>query len=96
MDCCWLRLAIAFAIVVLVALLIGVGLTRKSPTPWRTYTEQRSTLIAATSRHRIDVEAKDQLAALQVSFNSMTTNLEKLIVEQKEKERLQSELGNRA
>ena len=42
--------------------------------------------------HRIDVRAKDQLAALQVSFNSMTENLQKLIAEQKEKERLQSEL----
>jgi sigma-B regulation protein RsbU (phosphoserine phosphatase) len=42
--------------------------------------------------HRIQVREKDQLAALQVSFNSMTTNLERLIIEQKEKERLQSEL----
>jgi sigma-B regulation protein RsbU (phosphoserine phosphatase) len=85
-------LAIAFAIVVLIALLIGIGLTRK-------ITYSVANLYRATQHinrgdfsHRIDVRAKDQLAALQVSFNSMTDNLEKLIAEQKEKERLQSEL----
>jgi sigma-B regulation protein RsbU (phosphoserine phosphatase) len=87
-----IALAIAFAIVVLIALLIGVGLTRK-------ITYSVANLYRATQHinrgdftHRIDVRAKDQLAALQVSFNSMTANLEKLIAEQKEKERLQSEL----
>ena len=85
-------LAITFAIVVLIALLIGISLTRK-------ITYSVANLYRATQHinrgdfsHRIDVRAKDQLAALQVSFNSMTENLEKLIVEQKEKERLQSEL----
>ncbi|HEY2171616.1 MAG TPA: SpoIIE family protein phosphatase [Candidatus Angelobacter sp.] len=85
-------LAIAFVIVVLIALLIGIGLTRK-------ITYSVANLYRATQHinrgdfsHRIDVRAKDQLAALQVSFNSMTDNLEKLIAEQKEKERLQSEL----
>jgi len=84
--------AIAFAIVVLIALLIGIGLTRK-------ITYSVANLYRATQHinrgdfsHRIDVQSKDQLAALQVSFNSMTDNLEKLIAEQKEKERLQSEL----
>jgi sigma-B regulation protein RsbU (phosphoserine phosphatase) len=85
-------LAVAFAIVVLIALLIGINLTRK-------ITYSVANLYRATQHinrgdftHRIDVRSKDQLAALQVSFNSMTDNLEKLIAEQKEKERLQSEL----
>ncbi|MEO5936311.1 MAG: SpoIIE family protein phosphatase, partial [Terriglobales bacterium] len=43
-------------------------------------------------KHRIPVKSKDQLAELQTSFNSMAENLEKLIQEQKEKERLESEL----
>src|SRR5207247_2309267 len=43
--------------------------------------------------HRIRVKERDQLAALQVAFNSMTESVERLIVEQKEKERLQSELA---
>jgi len=42
--------------------------------------------------HRIPVTSKDQLAALANSFNSMTASIEKLIIEQKEKQRLQNEI----
>jgi sigma-B regulation protein RsbU (phosphoserine phosphatase) len=42
--------------------------------------------------HRIPVTGSDQLAELGLSFNSMTSNLERLIVVAKEKERMQSEL----
>jgi sigma-B regulation protein RsbU (phosphoserine phosphatase) len=84
--------AVAFAIVVLIALVIGIRLTR-------TITYSVANLYKATEHvnrgdftHRIQVREKDQLAALQIAFNSMTESLEKLIVEQKEKERLQSEL----
>src|SRR5437764_4530058 len=41
----------------------------------------------------MSVKDKDQLATLQVAFSSMTEPLGKLIEEQKEKERLQSELA---
>ena len=81
-----------FAVVILIALLIGIRLTR-------TITYSVANLYRATEfinkgdfSHRIKVREKDQLAALQTSFNSMTESLEKLIAEQKEKERLQSEL----
>jgi len=85
-------LAIAFAIVVLVALLIGIGLTRKITYSVANLYRATQFINRGDFSHRIDVRAKDQLAALQVSFNSMTDNLQKLIAEQKEKERLQSEL----
>lgn len=85
-------LAIAFAIVVLIALLIGIGLTRKITYSVANLYRATQFINRGDFSHRIDVRAKDQLAALQVSFNSMTDNLEKLIAEQKEKERLQSEL----
>ena len=85
-------LAIAFAIVVLVALLIGIGLTRKITYSVANLYRATQFINRGDFSHRIDVRAKDQLAALQVSFNSMTANLQKLIAEQKEKERLQSEL----
>lgn len=85
-------LAATFAVIVLIALLIGIRLTR-------TITRSVANLYRATEHinrgdltHRIDVKEHDQLAALQVAFNSMTGSLEKLIAEQKEKERLQSEL----
>jgi phosphoserine phosphatase RsbU/P len=84
--------AAIFAVVVLVALLIGIRLTR-------TITYSVANLYRATQfinkgdfTHRIDVRHKDQLGALQTAFNSMTESLEQLIEEQKEKERLQSEL----
>jgi sigma-B regulation protein RsbU (phosphoserine phosphatase) len=85
-------LAFAFAVVVLIALLIGIGLTRKITYSVANLYRATQFINRGDFSHRIDVRAKDQLAALQVSFNSMTDNLEKLIAEQKEKERLQSEL----
>jgi sigma-B regulation protein RsbU (phosphoserine phosphatase) len=85
-------LAVAFGIIVLIAWIIGFRLTR-------TVTYSVANLYKATEHinrgdftHRIQVRHKDQLGALQTAFNSMTDSLEKLIEEQKEKERLQSEL----
>jgi phosphoserine phosphatase RsbU/P len=81
-----------FAVVILIALLIGIRLTR-------TITYSVANLYKATQHinrgdfdHRIQVRERDQLAALQTAFNSMTESLQRLILEQKEKERLQSEL----
>jgi sigma-B regulation protein RsbU (phosphoserine phosphatase) len=42
--------------------------------------------------HRIPVRSTDQLSTLANSFNSMTTSLEQLIEEQKQKQRLENEL----
>jgi sigma-B regulation protein RsbU (phosphoserine phosphatase) len=84
--------AIAFAIVVLIALFIGMKLTRKITYSVANLYKATQHINRGDFTHRIQVREKDQLAALQVSFNSMTTNLERLIIEQKEKERLQSEL----
>jgi sigma-B regulation protein RsbU (phosphoserine phosphatase) len=93
----WLTIALGvlatiFGMIILIALLIGFRLTR-------TVTYSVANLYRATQHinsgdltHRIRVRAKDQLAALQTSFNSMTDSLQRLIAEQKEKERLQSEL----
>ncbi|MGE5322826.1 MAG: PP2C family protein-serine/threonine phosphatase [Actinomycetota bacterium] len=85
-------IAVAFGVVILIALLIGVRLTR-------TLTYSVASLYKATQHinrgdfeHRIEVRQRDQLGALQTAFNSMTESLQKLIAEQKEKERLQSEL----
>ena len=84
--------AITLAVVVLAALVIGVGLTRR-------ITGSVANLYRATQHvnrgdftHRIKVRQNDQLAALQTAFNSMTESVERLIIEQKERERLQSEL----
>ncbi|MCI0418527.1 MAG: SpoIIE family protein phosphatase, partial [Acidobacteria bacterium] len=42
--------------------------------------------------NRIPIRSNDQLSELAASFNRMTANVEKLIIESKEKERLESEL----
>ncbi len=86
-------IAIALAIVELLALVIGIRLTR-------TMTRSVAELYSATQRvnrgdfrHRIPVQTQDQLAALETSFNSMTESLEKLLAEQKEKQRMENELA---
>ncbi|MDP9268126.1 MAG: SpoIIE family protein phosphatase [Acidobacteriota bacterium] len=85
--------AIVFAIIEIIALSLGLGLSR-------TITRSISNLYRATLRikggdfsHRIHVEGRDQLAELQRSFNAMTEDIERLILTQKEKERMQGELA---
>jgi sigma-B regulation protein RsbU (phosphoserine phosphatase) len=87
-----LFVAIVFALIELLALLIGTRLTR-------TVTAAVGQLYDATTHinrgdfsHRISVKSNDQLATLANSFNSMTASIENLIEEQKEKQRLQNEL----
>lgn len=84
--------AVVFAIIELFALFIGLRLTR-------TMTRSIAELYVATEHvnqgkltHRINVQREDQLGALEHSFNSMTASLERLIEEQKEKQRLENEL----
>jgi len=84
--------AIILAIIELLALLIGTRLSRS-------ITGAVAQLYRATQHvdrgdfsHRIPVKSSDQLADLALSFNSMTTSIEKLILEQKEKQRLENEL----
>lgn len=85
--------AVFFGIIELIALIIGIRLTR-------TITASIYKLYRATEHvnkgdftHRIEVTSKDQLASLETSFNGMTENIQKLLVEQKEKQRLENELS---
>ncbi|HLY18216.1 MAG TPA: SpoIIE family protein phosphatase [Bryobacteraceae bacterium] len=88
----FLSIVTLFLIVELVSLVIGVSISR-------TITSAVHELYLGTRRvkegdfsHRIPVRGNDQLAELGSSFNTMTENLERLIVVAKEKERLESEL----
>lgn len=85
-------LAITFGLIVLVALLIGIRLTRTITYSVANLYEATQFINRGDFSHRIPIKQRDQLGALQVAFNSMTESVEKLIEEQKEKERLQSEL----
>ena len=85
-------IGIVFAIIELIALIIGTRMTR-------TVTGAVAELHNATRHvdrgdfsHRIPIRSNDQLSDLALSFNSMTASIEKLILEQKEKQRLENEL----
>lgn len=85
--------AIFFGLLELFAFFLAVRLNR-------TITQSIRNLYLATEAidhgdfsHRIPVTRKDQLAALSRSFNTMTASLARLLVEQREKERLQNELS---
>jgi sigma-B regulation protein RsbU (phosphoserine phosphatase) len=85
--------AMFFAIIVLVAIIIGVRLTRTiTYAVYRLY-QATQHINRGEFRHRIQVKSNDQLAALQKSFNSMSESLEQLIAEQKIKQRLENELA---
>jgi phosphoserine phosphatase RsbU/P len=85
--------AVILGFLELFAFVVGMRITRG-------ITRSVSNLYRATThinrgdfRHRIVIRSQDQLAALEGSFNSMTQSLENLLREQKEKERLQSEIA---
>jgi sigma-B regulation protein RsbU (phosphoserine phosphatase) len=85
-------IAVLFLLVELVALIIGVSLSRRITTSVSQIYEGTRRVIHGDFRHRIPVQVRDQLGELAQSFNQMTENLERLMVVEKEKERLQTEL----
>ncbi|AFL88287.1 serine phosphatase RsbU, regulator of sigma subunit [Terriglobus roseus DSM 18391] len=89
----FLGICLVFAIFEIFAFYVAMRLTR-------TMTGSVEDLYAATLSidsgnlaHRIQVQRDDQLADLCRSFNRMSWSLGRLIEEQKEKERMQSELS---
>jgi phosphoserine phosphatase RsbU/P len=86
-------IAIVFAIVVVLALFVGTKLTRSITSAVGQLYEGTTYVNRADFSHRITVQSTDQLATLANSFNSMTTSIEKLVQEQKEKQRLVGELA---
>jgi sigma-B regulation protein RsbU (phosphoserine phosphatase) len=85
-------IAILFLIVELVALVIGVSLSRRITRAVNQLYEGTRRVIHGDFRHRIPVRTSDQLGELAESFNQMTGNLERLLSVEKEKERLQTEI----
>ncbi|WP_433972365.1 PP2C family protein-serine/threonine phosphatase [Tunturiibacter lichenicola] len=86
-------LCVIFAIIELLALWMAIRLSR-------TITASVADLYSATQHidrgdldYRIGVQRTDQLAELSRSFNTMAGSLKRLLEEQKEKERLQSEIS---
>lgn len=87
-----IALTIIFALLELAAFIMAVRLNR---TITRAVGDLYRATIAIDSgnfAHRIQVHRRDQLGALSTSFNTMSESLERLLVQQREKERMQSEL----
>jgi sigma-B regulation protein RsbU (phosphoserine phosphatase) len=87
-----IAIAILFLLVELIAIWIGARLSRQVTSAINQLYEGTRRVIHGDFRHRIPVRAPDQLGELAQSFNQMTGNLERLLVIEKEKERLQTEL----
>jgi sigma-B regulation protein RsbU (phosphoserine phosphatase) len=86
-------IALLFALLEIFALLMAAGLSR-------TITHSVAELYRGTREidrgnfdHRIVIRRKDQLGALAGSFNRMTASIVDLLAQQREKERLLSELS---
>ncbi len=86
-------IAIFFGIIELIALFIGARLTRSMTKSVGELYKATESVNRGDLTHRIKVESKDQMAALEQSFNSMTTSLARLMAEQKDKQRLENELA---
>jgi phosphoserine phosphatase RsbU/P len=87
-----LVIAVVLAIIELLALVIGTSLTRSITGAVAQLYRATQHIDQGDFSHRIPVKSTDQLAQLALSFNSMTASIEKLIIEQKEKQRMENEL----
>ncbi len=87
-----LIIAIVLAIIELLALVIGTSLSRSITGAVAQLYKATQHVDRGDFSHRIPVKSTDQLAQLALSFNTMTASIEKLIIEQKEKQRMENEL----
>src|SRR5260370_16985470 len=85
-----LAVSIAFLIVELIALIIGVSLTRTITGAVHSLYHGTQRVMQGDFSNRITVSGRDQLADLARSFNSMTENLERLLAVAQEKQRFQA------
>jgi sigma-B regulation protein RsbU (phosphoserine phosphatase) len=88
-----LAVAVILGIIELIALFIGTRMTRTVTLAVAQLHEATKFIDRGEFSHRIPIRSRDQLSELARSFNSMTASIEKLILEQKEKQRLEGELA---
>lgn len=88
-----LLLALVLGIFEAVALSIGSHLTRSVTGAVEQLYRATTHVNRGDFSHRIPITSDDQLAALAKSFNGMTASLERLMREQKEKQRLENEIS---
>ena len=86
-------IAVFFGLIEIVALYIGIRLSRSMTSSVAELYRATVHVNQGDLSHRVQLRGRDQMAALGMSFNSMTGSLAKLIEEQKEKQRLENELS---
>lgn len=88
----FIAVALLFLLVELGALFLGAHLARRLTGSVNALYEGTRRVIHGDFGHRIPVRTQDQLGDLATSFNQMTGNLERLLLVEKERERLHTEL----
>ncbi|HSY69377.1 MAG TPA: SpoIIE family protein phosphatase [Edaphobacter sp.] len=86
-------LCLLFALIELLALWMAIRLSRTITTSVTDLYRATKHIDSGDLDYRIGVKRNDQLAELSRSFNKMAGSLKRLLVEQKEKERLQNEIS---
>ncbi len=88
-----LGIAILFGLIELAALFVGIRLSRSMTLAVAELYSATQHVNRGDLTHRIQVRKRDQMGSLEESFNSMTESLVKLVAEQEQKQRLESELA---
>jgi phosphoserine phosphatase RsbU/P len=88
----FIGVGIFFLFIELVALIIGILLTRTITSTVNRLQTATEKVKAGDFSYRIGLPPRDQLSALGGAFDSMTASVERLLVESKEKTRLEGEL----
>jgi len=86
-------IALLLGLVELGALFIGIRLSRSMTRSVAELYNATEYVNRGDLTHRIQIRGHDQMAALEESFNSMTESLVELVAEQKQKQRMESELA---
>jgi sigma-B regulation protein RsbU (phosphoserine phosphatase) len=81
-----------FIVLWLLAFIAGMVITRTITRTVAKLDDATHHVKAGDFSHRISIERRDQLGALAESFNSMTTSIEELLEEQRQRQRLENEL----
>ena len=88
-----LSIALFFALLEMFALLMAAGLSRTITRSVAELYRGTREIDSGNFEHRIVIKRRDQLGALANSFNGMTASIIDLMAQQREKERLLSELS---
>ncbi len=81
-----------FVVLFLLASIVGFVLARTITRTVAQLDEGTRHVKAGDFSHRISIQRRDQLGALAESFNSMTSSIESLLDEQRQRQRLENEL----